>query len=399
MRIPVVSSLVAFTFATAAQADMDYSAMLRDQGLVGAQTTLSQIAEPTASDNFALGGVHFLLAVEKAAQQLYASDIDHEMAERSGLPFLRLPIPSNPNPEPFDPQVIAEVFETALIELAASIDALDRITDADEVAVVINTGDIWFDVDANGRRDYGEGFLELAAPQVDSRLNDQFIAPTVRFDTADAAWLSAYAHLLSGSSEVILATDPVSAVTRVVESRKTFEPLWAENEPPSRYYRESNWADLAAMFIHAIEGQPDIDRSRAAHAHFLSMIDDNRVFWERVALETDNDREWIPNPFQQSALQIRFPAETGPTWRAVLDDAEALLKGDLLIPHWRVGQNAGVNLAAAMQNPPEIDIIAIIQGEGVAPYLERGERINPRSLRQFERLMGGNAGLFMVILN
>jgi hypothetical protein len=83
----------------------------------------------------------------------------------------------------------------------------------------------------------------------------------------------------------------------------------------------------------------------------------------------------------------------------VLAEAEAVLKGDLLIPHWRLGDGAGINLAKAMQNPPEIDIIAIIQGEGVLPFLEEGTRMSGRSLTQFQRMLGGDAGLYMIIFN
>ena len=83
----------------------------------------------------------------------------------------------------------------------------------------------------------------------------------------------------------------------------------------------------------------------------------------------------------------------------VLAEAEAVLKGDLLIPHWRLGEGVGINLAKFMQNPPEIDIIAIIQGEGVLPYVEEGTRVSGDSLNQFERMLGGDAALYAIILN
>lgn len=159
------------------------------------------------------------------------------------------------------------------------------------------------------------------------------------------------------------------------------------------------WIDVAAMFIHAIEGQPDATRSQAAHAHFLGMITDNRTFWARVATETDNKLEWIPNPRQTSALPLEFPADIGARWRDVLAEAEAVLKGDLLIPHWRLGDAAGINLALAMQNPPEIDIISIVQGEGILPFAQVGPRMSGQSLSAFARMLGGDAALYMVVLN
>ncbi|EBA12250.1 hypothetical protein [Roseobacter sp. CCS2] len=399
MRIAATIALASLTLATTANAETDYSAMIAQNGLATTEANLSALPNPTASDQFALGGVRFLGAVEGALQTLYATQINREMAEMSDLPFLRLPLPPNPDAVPFQPEVIASTFAAALDDLKGSLAALDTITDTDDVGVTINTADLWFDINANSTRDAGEGVLEVAASQLNRRLDDTLTPPVVRFDTSDAAWLSAYAHLLSGVSETVLALDPTSAITRVTESAAAMDAFNDGGRQMVFMPDEDNWIDVVAMFIHAIEGRPDVERSRAAHAHFLGMIADNQTFWSRVAAETDNKLEWIPNPNQTSALPLEFPADVGSQWRMVLAEAEAVLKGDLLIPHWRLGDGAGINLAKAMQNPPEIDIIAIIQGEGVLPYLEEGTRMSGRSLTQFQRMLGGDAGLYMIVLN
>ena len=399
MRFTTVIALTSITLATTANAETDYSAMIAQTGLAATEASLSALPDQTPSDMFALGGVRFLGAVEGALQTLYATQINREMAEMSDLPFLRLPLPPNPNAVPFQPEVIANTFAAALDDLEGSLAALDTVTDADNVGVTINTADLWFDINANGTREAGEGMLEVAASQLNRRLDETLTPPVVRFDTSDAAWLSAYAHLLSGVSETILALDPTSAIQRVTDSAAAMEAFNDGGRQMIFMPDEDNWVDVVAMFIHAIEGQPDVERSRNAHAHFLGMIADNQTFWSRVATETDNKLEWIPNPSQTSVLPLEFPADIGSQWRMVLAEAEAVLKGDLLIPHWRLGNGAGINLAKAMQNPPEIDIIAIIQGEGVLPYLEEGTRMSGRSLTQFQRMLGGDAGLYMIIFN
>jgi hypothetical protein len=399
MRFPAAITIASITLATTAAAETDYSAMIAQTGLSATEASLSALPDQTPSDMFALGGVRFLGAVEGALQQLYATQINREMAEMSDLPFLRLPLPPNPNAVPFQPDVIAGTFAAALDDLEGSLSALDTITDADNVGVTINTADLWFDINANGTREAGEGMLEVAASQLNRRLDGTLTPPVVRFDTSDAAWLSAYVHLLSGVSETILALDPTSAIQRVTESATAMEALNDGGRQMIFMPEEDTWIDVIAMFIHAIEGQPDVERSRNAHAHFLGMIADNQTFWSRVATETDNKLEWIPNPNQTSVLPLEFPADIGSQWRMVLAEAEAVLKGDLLIPHWRLGNGAGINLAKAMQDPPEIDIIAIIQGEGVLPYLEEGTRMSGRSLTQFQRMLGGDAGLYMIIFN
>ncbi|NBD29874.1 MAG: hypothetical protein GVY31_07540 [Alphaproteobacteria bacterium] len=401
MKPLLPASLFLLAGTVGAQAQTDYSALLRDQGLAAAETTLAAISTPTPSDHFALGGVRFLGAVETALQAIHDTRIDPDMGRNSGLPFLGLPVAPNPDAAPFRPALVEEVFVTALDDLDASLAALDPISDDDDVSVVIDTADIWFDVNDNGWRDAGEGFYDIAAPQLARNMGgDADVAPpVVHFDTADAAWLSAYGHLLSGSSETILALDPTTAISRVVDSAAALSTINGGNHTRFFSPNDAQWVDLLAMFIHAIEGQPDTARSRAAHGHFLAMIEDNRTFWTRVARETDNDREWIPNAGQQSALPLEFPPETGETWQMVLAEAEAALRGELLIPHWRLGPNAGIDLAAAMQDPPEIDIVAMIQGEGILPYARTGPRMSGDSLQMFRRLMGRDAALFMVILN
>ena len=41
----------------------------------------------------------------------------------------------------------------------------------------------------------------------------------------------------------------------------------------------------------------------------------------------------------------------------------------------------------------------MIQGETLLPYMERGRRADADNLRQFQELVSGNAGLFIVVLN
>lgn len=395
--IPAIVAGLALT--APARAETDYSKLIAEQGLAGAEATLAGLAEPTPSDDFVLGGVRFLRTAEIALQTRYRFNMG-EMAEMSGLPFLRLPIAPNPDPEEFEPAMVAKVFADALVTLDGSLEALDRIGDDDAVAVVIDTGALWFDINGDGRREQGEGLFAVAGGDLNRALASDFTPPVVRFDTADAAWLSAYAHLLSGVSETVLALDPTSAITRVLDSAEQMDALGQATTRRSWMTADdAMWVDLITIFVRAIEGRPDVDRSRAAHAHFLAMIEDNQVFWSRVARETDNDREWIPNKDQDSVLPVRFPPDTGDVWRDVLAEAEALLRGDLLIPHWRLRADAGINLYEAMQNPPDIDIIGVFQGETILPYAEVGPRIRGEAMMRFEMLMGGDAMLYAVILN
>jgi hypothetical protein len=125
----------------------------------------------------------------------------------------------------------------------------------------------------------------------------------------------------------------------------------------------------------------------------------NALFWSRVARETDNDAEWIPNKGQVSALGIDFPDDIGVRWQRVLADAADVLNGDLLIPFWRLADGQGINLARLLQDPPDIDLVGLLQGGTLLPFIEEGPVVNGASLFAFDQLVSGQSGLYALILN
>ena len=386
------------TTATGVSAQSDISAQIGTTGLRATEAALVALPAPSATDQFALGGVRFLTAVETALQTRYRTGLSTTLTDLADIPVLRLPIPENLSPEPFNGAIIEDMFAQISTDMTGAITALATITDDADVGLTINTADIWFDINMSGSREAGEGLIEVTGMALNGGF-EPASKPVIRFDTADAAWLSAYAHLLAGISDTVLAFGPAEAIDKV---RNSIADLNALNDAPDPYGYEAefgNYVDLAAMFLGAIEGQPDVTRSRAAHAHFLSVIADNQTFWTRVAQEQDNAAEWIPNKLQTSALPVSFPPDIGAAWRMVLADAEAMLKGELLLPHWRMGSGAGIDLALLMQNPPPVDIIGMIQGADLLPYARTGRLISWESLARFDQMVQGDAGLFMVILN
>ncbi|MFN3991816.1 MAG: hypothetical protein ACK4IU_02785 [Tabrizicola flagellatus] len=222
---------------------------------------------------------------------------------------------------------------------------------------------------------------------------------TVRFDAADAAWLAAYTHVMSGVANTVLAYDPAASIDRVIAARAAIR---VAPPSPGNYSFDASFGqflDAFAMLEGAVNQPPDAARATAAKDHFLSMIAENRRFWSLVALETDNTLEWIPNDRQTSALGLELPAGTGDTWLGVLADGEALLQGRLLIPYWRGPTGQGINLGRMFDDPAPMSIIGWAQGWAAVPYLEHGPVVTATSLRRFEALMGGDAGLMMVFLN
>jgi hypothetical protein len=367
-------------------------------GIGPTEARLATLPSPTNEDLFALAGLRFLGGVEAALQLRWQTGV---RADWSELPILRLPIPENPAARPFVPADFTALLTGLDTDMDAARAALSQLGDK-PFALDIRLSDLWFDINMSGTRDEGEDVAAVAGLTLGGA---RMIAvpvpdPVIRFDTADAAWLTAYTHFLSGFASTALAYDPEPAIQRVMDSSAAIYALWGDTPPPNALdMMFGRQVDRIAMVLFALSKTPDKTLALDAHGHFLAMIEENRRFWSLVALETDNDREWVPNDRQVSGLGLNVPPGTGERWQAVLADAEAVLKGEALIPHWRFGAEAGINLKKAFETPPAVDLVTWIQGEGLLPYAEKGRRISPAAWNDFERLVSGDAILFAVFLN
>lgn len=366
-------------------------------GLGPVEARIAALPGPTNEDLFALAGLRFLGGIEAALQLRWLTGV---RADWSELPILRLPIPENPDARPFAPEDFTALIVGLDKQMDSSREALAQLGDK-PFALEIRLADLWFDINLNDVRDEGEDFASVAGQMGGGRIIGMRVAdPVIRFDTADAAWLSAYTHFLSAFASTALAFDPEPAIQRVLDSTSAIYALWGDTPPPNAMdMMFGRQVDRVAMVLLALSTAPDKTLALEAHTHLLTMIQENRRFWSLVALEPDNDREWVPNDAQVSGLGIIMPPGTGERWQAVLADAEALLNGTLLIPHWRFGAEAGINLKKLFENPPAIDLVTFIQGEGLLPYAEKGPRASPMAWNEFSRLVQGDAMMFAVFLN
>ncbi|ESW61563.1 MAG: hypothetical protein Q27BPR15_05815 [Rhodobacter sp. CACIA14H1] len=389
-----LASLLLLPLPLAAQ---DLSAEIATTGLAATESRLAALGAPSEADRFALGGIRFLRAIETTYQTRYRTGMD----DPTGMvPLIRLPAGAAPDAA-FQPADVAALFSQAATDMAAARAPLDGLASGPEFSVEIRLADLWFDVNADGTRSEDESLMDLLGPSLLGwRWFDRDPAtplPTIRFDRADAAWLSAYTHLLEGVANIVLAYDPTDALTRAAATSDGIAAL----SPPaeSEFTMFAPGLDAIWTILTALDQQPDAARLTAARDHFLSMVADNRSFWAAVAAETDNDAEWLPNDGQTSAFGLTLPPGTGATWLAVLTDGEALLKGEKLVPYWRTGDGAGLNLGRMFTEPAPIDVKDWIQGTGALPYLEQGETVSAENWSRFESMMGGDAMLMSVWLN
>jgi hypothetical protein len=86
-------------------------------------------------------------------------------------------------------------------------------------------------------------------------------------------------------------------------------------------------------------------------------------------------------------------------WHEFLNEAESLLTGKKLIPHWRFKPGVGINLRKVFQEPREFDLVFWAHGAAAVPYAEAGEVVTGETFRRFERMFRGNFVGFAIWFN
>jgi hypothetical protein len=102
-----------------------------------------------------------------------------------------------------------------------------------------------------------------------------------------------------------------------------------------------DWNDIADLisFLHIRWPIAEPARVKAARDHLKSVVALSRQTWDAIEAETDNDNEWLPNPRQTSPFAALTVSEAHiQGWRALLDEADLILDGKILVPHWRFKQ-------------------------------------------------------------
>lgn len=342
----------------------------------------------------ALAATHFLGGIEAALQARWRIGATQPLVP---LPVLGSTLPDNPDPAPMTEDFLNAIMRdlsTAMQQTRAALPEAPAVLELDLRA-------LWLDVDGNGARSPGEevaALIGLPLPEGPAR---------VRFDAADVHWLRAYTHMIEGTASLILAFDPTPALAERIALDAALDAQFAQ--PPGQMARAPSldaqaqaWGpllDRIAVVLATLRHAPDPALTAEAGLHLQEMVAANRRFWEEVARETDDDREWIPNDAQRAALGFDLPPQTGPMWLAILDEVEGALEGRLLIPHWRFAPGHGIDLAHWLRDPVALDVVPWIQGPAALPYARPGLTIGRDSWDRFTGSFRGPAGLYMLLLN
>lgn len=406
--VPLVAALYLSAFSTgrvsAAEEQADPKPPLVESFLISGkldegETALTEHLQKHPGDDearFGLGVLQVMQGVEHLVQSLHK----HGLQPNSTLvqmPFLRLPVPKNPDPEPISYEKMRKIYQTLLADLTRAEATLAEVKD-DNVKLPLHFGLLKLDINGDGKVSDDEVFWKIYA-RISGTRRTTFQAAenfVIGFDKADVYWLRGYCHLLSAFNEFILAHDWQEAFNST--AHLFFSKVDSPSQPlPRKNAKEYVWfqseteiADLIA-FLHLISFEvKEPARMKSALAHLEKVIGLSRETWKAIEAETDNDREWIPNPRQPSILPgISVTAEMVAVWKEFLDEAEAMLKGEKLVPHWRFKDGRGINLRRVFTEPRRFDLILWVQGSSAVPYLEEGTLTERRFWERLQRIFRG----------
>ncbi len=363
---------------------------------------------PTNEQRFSLATIHFLAGLERLIQDFYRIGSGANGSNRDALvreiPFLRLPVPENPQPEIATPQA----FSAALMQFQTSLQQANHILgelDETEFKLPVNLAVIRMDFNGDGQYSDGE-YLHVLFQGLGVNVRSGTL---VHFDLGDGFWLRGYTHLLLAMSDVFLAHDGTEffeALGHLIYPRvqtplaNTLRKYPLKSEIHGFLWDTGFIADVLTALHLSRFPLTDPERVLSAHEHLLAVIANSRLSWHWINRETDDDREWIPNANQTSVTGIALSAEQIAGWMEFLEEAEAILQGELLIGHWRFNEQVGINLKRIFTEPPSVFApILLFQGSGILPYLEEGKSTAPSTWRNFETLFEGQFLGFALWIN
>jgi hypothetical protein len=298
--------------------------------------------DPTNADaQFGLGVIRFFQAIEHLSQGLYRYGL--QAPQSLMVPVLRMPVPENPNPQPITYDDFRQVLQAYVTDLAYAEGTLAAVGDRD-VELVLDLRQIRYDGNGDGAVTDDERLPAVIARVTGTTEQDLPSSLTFAFDTGDVFWLRAYCHVMMAFGEFFLAYDwhesfDVSFFHFFPAMESPFRDALV---PPSGSMNDeiAPIADLVS-FLHIRWPVTEPARLADVRSHLKQMIALSRQSWQAINAETDDDREWIPNAHQTSPFLV-VDAERIAAWYQVLDEADAILDGKKLVPHWRFQQ--GFNL-------------------------------------------------------
>ncbi len=387
------------TRTVVAEAPLVEQYLLEGKLAAGERALQEHLREQPRDDEarFGLGTLQFLQAIEQLGQSLHeygAVGAKTRVGQR--LPLLRLGVPENPAPKKVAYEDVRRIVQRLVDDLAVAERTLADVKDK-KVKLPLHMAKVRLDLNSDGAGDESESLWKIYA-QLNRGANlpaeftpQQAGAFVVGFDYADVLWLRGYCHLLSAMGETMLMYDEHEAFNVIAPQVFARPPAPAI---PQELFREDQFIGDIADAIAAIHLMrfPVVEpkRGKMVLEHLHAVIDLSRQNWKTIEAETDDDNEWVPSAKQTSLIpNVRVTPEIIAGWHDFLDEAELLLAGKKLVPHWRLRADRGINLKRVFTEPREFDAVLWIHGAGAIPYLEEGDCTNRETWNRFNTVFGG----------
>jgi hypothetical protein len=366
------------------------------------------VAQPQDDDaRFHLGMVQFLSTVEGLGQAIHRHGAAPRGDFASTVPFLRLPVPPNPSPQPLDNAGLRAILEDFSVGLMEAETTLAGIRDP-TVKIPLAIGLVRLDMDADGEASDAESLwraFDAVTPgqQVTLEEAESFV---LHLDAGDALWLRGYCNMLSAVIEIALAHD--TSTLFEVSAHQFFPDTGTPMAAFPEKGEDSEWMEIldSIATIHALRlpvAEPA--RMARAHGHFLRVIELSGQTWDAYMAETDDDHEWIPNPSQTGVIPgAAVTAEMVEGWQLFLGEARQILEGHKLLPYWRgnvpgATPSLGISLHRVFHEPREFDLVLWVQGSAAIPYLEEGDVTEGDFWRHLNRAFSGQLFGFALWFN
>lgn len=182
----------------------------------------------------------------------------------------------------------------------------------------------------------------------------------------------------------------VQALRRAIQARRAALP--ADPRANNRSLLGDAGTVITPLFVlqQALRQHPDAERVELAFDHWRAALVLDQRARNQAAAETDDDREWLRGPEQSDTpLPDSLLPREAPDDPRRIEEALALLDGRLLIPHPLLPDGTGVSLRAWAETPGPLDPLAVIQGSGVWPWMQRGPSSAFLGLRDIGSLLAG----------
>jgi hypothetical protein len=385
--------------AFAATAAVEVEPFLSQGNLSAGREVMQKRIVADANDaeaQYAVGVIDVLQAVENLAQNLHRYGLK---PSNQSLPFVRLPVPNNPNPETLTYEKWRGVLEQFIADLETAEKSLAEVED-DEVKLKLPVGLIRLDLNGDDQSSEEETFWQVftAVAWRAAKLDNEQQRFEIGFDKADVHWMIGYTRLLRAMAKAWLAydTEVFFDQTAPFFFAGVASPMMQLDDEKQTSIDFDTIADAIAAIhlMHFAMAEPDLMAS--AREDLLAMIAQSRLVWKHATSETDNDREWIPNANQTSLTPLTVSQEVIDGWAQFLDEAEDVLNGEKLLGHWRVSGDRGINLKRVFTEPREFDLVMWVHGAAAIPYLEEGPIVSEETARTLSTTFQGRFVVFAI---